>query len=162
MDRQEAVQKLAKVARISVAHAEDLYDSFVPKPVIPYYIADYIEEVKSKGDYTVVGAVNEAPDGRVRDWLFLERVNVFATAWVNGYIVEKEPGYTVRLKGLTSKRSYLNYLIEDDRWYLNDEVSSVAARTQHTRKELEEGGFGEVFDNPMFEVAEVEDEQSNQ
>ena len=162
MDRQEAVQKLAKVARISVAHAEDLYDTVVPKPVIPYYIADYIEEVKSKGDYTVVGAVNEAPDGRVRDWLFLERVNVFATAWVNGYIVEKEPGYTVRLKGLTSKRSYLNYLIEDDRWYLNDEVSSVAARTQHTRKELEEGGFGEVFDNPMFEVAEVEDEQSNQ
>lgn len=30
MDRQEAVQKLAKVARISVAYAEDLYDSFVP------------------------------------------------------------------------------------------------------------------------------------
>ena len=156
MDRNEAVQKLAKVARISVAHAEDLYDTVVPKPVIPYYIADYIEEVKNKGDYTVVGAVNEAPDGRVGDWLFLERVNIFAQAWVNGYIVEEEPRYTVRLKGLTSKRSYLNYLIEDDRWYLNDEVSSVAARTHHTRKELEQGGFGEVFDNPMFEVKEVE------
>lgn len=67
MDRQEAVQKIVKVARISVAHAEDLYDTVVPKPVIPYYIADYIEEVKNKGDYTVVGAVNEAPDGRVGD-----------------------------------------------------------------------------------------------
>lgn len=158
MDRQEAVQKIVKVARISVAHAEDLYDTVVPKPVIPYYIADYIEEVKNKGDYTVVGAVNEAPDGRVGDWLFLEKVNVFAQAWVNGYIVEGEPRYTVRLKGLTSKRSYLNYLIDDDRWYLNDEVSSVAARIHHTRKELEQGGFGEVFDNPMFEVKEVTDE----
>ena len=35
MNKDEAVQKLSKVARISVAYAEDLYDSFVPKPVIP-------------------------------------------------------------------------------------------------------------------------------
>ena len=48
MNKDEAVHKLSKVARISVAHAEDLYDTVVPKPVIPYYIADYIEEVKSK------------------------------------------------------------------------------------------------------------------
>lgn len=80
MTRQEAIQTLSRVCKISVSYAEDLYDSFFPKPVIPYYIADYIEEVKSKGDYTVVGAVNEAPDGRVRDWLFLERVNIFAQA----------------------------------------------------------------------------------
>lgn len=71
MTKNEAVQKLSKVARISEAYAEDLYDSFFPKPVIPWYIADYLEKVKSEGDLTVVGAVNEAPDGRVRDWLFL-------------------------------------------------------------------------------------------
>lgn len=41
MDRNEAVQKLAKVARISVAYAEDLYDSFFPKPVVPQYVADW-------------------------------------------------------------------------------------------------------------------------
>ena len=60
MDRQEAIQTLSKVGKISVSYAEDLYDSFVPKPVIPYYIAGYIEEVKKQGDYTVVGAVNKA------------------------------------------------------------------------------------------------------
>lgn len=43
MDRQEAVQKLAKVARISVAYAEDLYDSFFEKPVVPQYVADWYE-----------------------------------------------------------------------------------------------------------------------
>lgn len=36
MTKDEAVQKLSKVARISVAYAEDLYDSIVPKPVIPW------------------------------------------------------------------------------------------------------------------------------
>ena len=48
MDRNEAVQKLAKVARISVAYAEDLYDSFFPKPVVPQYVADWYEG--DKGD----------------------------------------------------------------------------------------------------------------
>ena len=146
MDRQEAVQKLAKVARISVAYAEDLYDSFVPRPVIPYYIADYIEEVKNKGDLTVVGAVNEAPDGRVGDWLFLERVNTFAQAWVNGYIVEGEPRYTVMIK---ATKQYL----------CNDETRphfSPGFKTDFRKRDLEELGFGWVFDCPGVEVKEVE------
>lgn len=47
MTRQEVVQKLAKVARISVAYAEDLYDSFFPKPVVPQYVVDwYMETIK--------------------------------------------------------------------------------------------------------------------
>ena len=157
MDRNEAVQKLAKVANISVAHAEDLYDTVVPKPVIPYYIADYIEEVKSKGDYTVVGAVNEAPDGRVGDWLFLERVNIFAQAWVNGYTVKGEPRYTVKIKGINDEYTFLNYNTRLNIWSFNDDNETDVARVAHTRKELEEGRFGEVFDNPMFEVKEVDD-----
>ena len=158
MDRNEAVQKLAKVARISVAYAEDLYDSFVPKPVIPCYIADYIEEVKSKGDYTVVGAVNEAPDGRVRDWLFLERVNVFAQAWVNGYIVEGEPRYTVKIKGVADDYSFLNYDKFSKYWFIHEGVKeTIRHRTAHTRKELEEGGFDWVFNCPGVEVKEVDD-----
>ena len=28
---------------------------------------------------------------------------------------------------------------------------------KHTRKELEEAGFGEVFNSPLFEVEEVEE-----
>lgn len=155
MDRNEAIHKLAKEALISLAHAEDLYDSFVPKPVVPYYIADYIEEVKKQGDYTVVGAVNEAPDGRVRDWLFLERVNTFAQAWVNGYIVEGEPKYTVRLKGRSGQ--YLG------KYYLNnEELIPQFTRTQasegsvFTRTELESSGFDWVFNCPGVEVKEVE------
>ena len=166
MNRNEAVQKLAKVARISVAYAENLYDSFFPKPVVPQYVADWYEEHKGSYDYNLWGYLtsweyHKDKDKDFKEWVSEDKNQPMITL-VNmhqfGYEVEKEPRYTVRLKGLTSKRSYLNYLIEDDRWYLNDEVSSVAARTHHTRKELEQGGFGEVFDNPMFEVTEVEDE----
>lgn len=154
--RNEAVQKLATVGRLSIAHAEDLYDSFVPKPVIPYYIADYIEEVKKQGDYTVVGAVNEAPDGRVGDWLILERVNIFAQAWVNGYKVEGEPKYTVEFKGIDDNYKFLNYGTSFKDWTFDDGKGAKGVRVAHTRKELEEAGFGWVFSCEGVEVKEVE------
>lgn len=157
MDKNEAVQKLAKVARISVAYAEDLYDSFFPKPVIPYYIADYIEEVKKQGDYTVVGAVNEAPDGRVGDWLILERVDIFAQAWVNGYKVEGEPKYTVKIKGVDGYNKYLNRDTKTQKWLFASKTELERFRAHHTRKELEEADFGWVFDCPGVEVKEVDD-----
>lgn len=156
MDRQEAIQTLSKVGKISVSYAEDLYDSFVPKPVIPYYIADYIEEVKKQGDYTVVGAVNEAPDGRVGDWLILERVNIFAQAWVNGYKVEGEPKYTVEFKGIDDNYKFLNYGTSFKDWTFDDGKGAKGVRVAHTRKELEEADFGWVFDCPGVEVKEVE------
>lgn len=158
MDRQEAIQTLSKVGKISVSYAEDLYDSFLPKPVIPYYIADYLEKVKSEGDLTVVGAVNEAPDGEVSDWLILENVNTFAKAWVNGYEVEKEKRYTVKTKAVLGQ--YLG------RYYLNNEELTPQFTRTHfigneerptfTRKELESNGFGWVFDCEGIEIEEVE------
>lgn len=156
MDRSEAVQKLSKVAHISVAYAEDLYDSFLPKPVIPWYIADYLEKVKSEGDLTVVGAVNEAPDGRVRDWLFLERVNTFAQAWFNGYEVEKEKRYRVDFKGFASNFRVLKYNLQFKKWFTGNDSKYDYTRMYHTRKELESNGFGWVFSCEGIEVEEVE------
>ena len=169
MDRNEAVKKLATVGKISMSYAEDLYDTFFEKPVIPQFVADWIKYCKFTNvnlgralfisDIDFYNYESQEDCSKLKEFLGTEtNQETFARAWTLGYEVESESRYTVRLKGLTSKRSYLNYLIEDDRWYLNDEVSSVAARTHHTRGELEKGGFGEVFDNPMFEVKEVTDE----
>ena len=47
MTRNEAVQKLATAGRLSIAHAEDLYDSFFPKPVVSQVVADWYEEHKN-------------------------------------------------------------------------------------------------------------------
>lgn len=147
MDRQEAVQRLSKGGRLSIAHAEDLYDSIVPKPVIPRYIAEYLEKVKSEGELTVVGAVNESPDGRVGDWLILERVNTFAQAWFNGYEVEKEARYRVKIKGTGQ------YLTNDDNWpHFN-----LNFKTDLTKAEIELFGLGWVFNCEGIEVTEVEE-----
>ena len=158
MDKNEAVKKLATAGRLSMSYAEDLYDSFFPKPVIPWYIADYLEKVKSEGDLTVVGAVNEAPEGRVGDWLILERVNIFAQAWVNGYIVEGEPRYTVEFKGIDDNYKFLNYGTSFKDWTFDDGKCANGVRVAHTRKELEDANFGWVFDCPGVEVKEVTDE----
>lgn len=157
MTKDEAVQKISKIARISVACAEDLYDSFFPKPVIPYYIADYLEKVKSEGDLTVVGAVNEAPEGRIGDWLILEKVNIFAQAWVDGYKVEGEPKYTVEFKGIDDNYKFLNYGTSFKEWTFDDGEGAKGVRVAHTRKELEDAGFGWVFDCQGVEVKEVDE-----
>ena len=156
MTKDEAVQKLATAGRLSIAHAEDLYDSIFPKPVIPYYIADYLEKVKSEGDLTVVGAVNEAPEGEVSDWLILENVNTFAKAWVNGYEVEKEPKYIVEFKGIDDNYKFLNYGTSFKDWTFDDGKGAKGVRVAHTRKELEDADFGWVFDCEGVEVKEVE------
>lgn len=124
------------------------------KPVIPQYIADWIEKSKSEGDLTVVGAVNEAPDGEVSDWLILENVNTFAKAWVNGYEVKEETEYKVKMKS-GSYNGCPQTLCNDGKetfW-----SSSIGYRkTKFTRKELEANGFGWVFSCEGIEIKEVE------
>ena len=150
MNKDEAVQKLATAGRLSIAHAEDLYDSFLRTSSNLVYF---------KMSMRLRMATLLTRQTSFWHWLMSKDIDALTTL-VNmhqfGYEVEKEPRYTVRIKGITSKRNCLNYFVEDGKWYINDEVGSVAVRTQHTRKELEQGGFGEVFDNPMFEVEEVE------
>ena len=45
MTKDEAVQKLATVGHLSIAHAEDLYDSFFEKPVVPQCVAKWYEGI---------------------------------------------------------------------------------------------------------------------
>ncbi|AAC79535.1 ORF19 [Streptococcus phage 01205] len=155
MTKDEAVKKIAREGYISIEHAEELYDEIIPKPVVPKYVADYIEKVKSDGTFSVVGAILEAPDGDVQDWLFAESVDTFVQAWVNGYNVEKEPRYKVTFKGLNiNKHLCCNWTREN--WYLWCEKESNTRYTSHTRKELEEADFGWVFDCEGIEIEEVE------
>lgn len=105
----------------------------------------------------MVGAVNEAPDGRVADWLILERVNIFAQAWVNGYIVEGEPRYTVEFKGIDDNYKFLNYGTSFKDWAFDDGEGAKGVRVAHTRKELEDANFGWVFSCEGVEVKGVDE-----
>lgn len=71
-----------------------------------------------------------------------------------GYEVEKEKRYIVKMKNLKALFCYLAHSNHDDYWSLTCSKMNGFS-TNHTRKELEDAGFGEVFNSPLFEVEEV-------
>ena len=164
MDRQEAIQMLSKVGKISVSYAEDLYDSFFPKPVVPQSGADWYEKNKGSLDESIWEYLVNWDDGSWSDfkqWMYpCDSSNAIQTL-INmhqfGYEVEKEKRYTVTIKAVLGQHL--------GRYYLNEELTPQFSRAQFTvngerptftRKELEANGFGWVFDCPGVEVKEVE------
>lgn len=163
MDRKEAVQKLSTVGRLSIAHAEDLYDSFFEKPVVPQYVADWYEEHKNRLDYDLWEYLVDwgyQKDSDFKKWMArdgkAEPVITLVNMYQFGYEVEKEPRYTVRIKGVDGYTTHLNENLDNKEWFFasNDEIKGY--RTKHTRKELEENGFGWVFSCEGIEIKEVE------
>lgn len=162
MNRNEAIQTLSKVGKISVSYAEDLYDSFVPKPIVPQFVADWYED--NNGD------LNDALFIMVRLWdeksrnsdfyrWFRKDKEAFQTL-VNmhqfGYEVEEGKHYTVRIKGVDGYTTHLNQNLDNQVWFFASNEKIKGFRVEHTRKELEESGFGWVFSCEGVEVKEVE------
>lgn len=73
-----------------------------------------------------------------------------------GYEVEEEKKYYVRFKWIESAYSYLTLIKHLSAWTLNNITLDKKFRTAHTRKELEEAGFGWVFNCEGIEIEEVE------
>lgn len=163
MNKDEAVQKLSKVARISVAYAEDLYDSVFPKPVVPQYVADWYEEHKNNLNSEIYYLIryweDEERNSDFYKW-FDDTKNEAIKTLVNmhqfGYEVEKEKRYRVKMKGITISTRYLKYNTRSANWFLSGHEEAFPYRTCHTRKELEDADFGWVFDCPGVEAKEVE------
>lgn len=168
MDRQEAIQTLSKVGKISVLYAEDLYDSFFEKPVVPQCVADWYEGHKDEFEINLFQTICEVSNGQTVDltiefrrWLVsvdIDALTILVNMHQFGYEVEKEKRYTVVIKAVLGQ--YLG------RYYLNnEELTPQFSRTQFTvdeerptftRKELEDAGFGWVFDCEGIEIEEVE------
>lgn len=150
MNKDEAVQRLATVVGFSIAQAEDLYDSFFPKPVVKQYVADWYEENKEDFDYNLwdyLTSWEQQKGDDFKEWI--NNNNTFQTL-VNmhqfGYEVEKETKYRVKIKA-SGQHLY------------NDGANILFYLTykgSFTRKELENANFGWVFDCPGMEVKEVE------
>ena len=124
------------------------------KPVIPQVVADWIEVAKSV--YSLSGCMTYGSPG-VNKWLENEdNQRTFALAWFDGYEVEKEKRYLVKVKGVCGNHETLNCEKHSKKWLFSDREENSLYKTKHTRKELEEAGFGWVFDCPGVEIEEVE------
>lgn len=127
------------------------------KPVVPQFVADWIEESRLKGWDLLASMcfVLNAKNKKTTKWFYLgENKNIFALAWINGYTVEKEKRYSVKIKG-EIEENLLVYGSGINRYFFARTYDS-SKRNEHTRKELEKAGFGWVFDCEGIELEEVE------
>ena len=130
------------------------------KPVILQFVADWIKYCKNTG-VTLVRALmveeidlynyaNQKDSEKLKAFLRVKKnQELFARAWLDGYTVEKEKRYRVSLKnGQPLLKAYSGEAL-----YFSQDIAIENYKV--TRKELEDSGFGEVFDSPLFEVEEV-------
>ena len=138
------------------------------KVKIPEFVADWIKYCK-KNNFTLFGCldpesgfeslVNETFEGDIRKcirWCRKES-NIFARAWLDGYEVEQEKRYLVKMKGVAGYCRYLNKALSSGEYFFASGNEVGGYKTKHTRKELENSGFGWVFNCPGIEVKEVKE-----
>lgn len=174
MNKQELIEKYEYLnhdcfRRVDTSEVlKDLKQLDEPEKVtIPQSVVDWIEHFKkcsgtlygSTAPYSYYGrAITDGFEGDVIEVLRWIRDNseVYARAWLDGYEVEKEPKYIVKMKRMHKNCAVLKKNKDGGYWYLSDTYPYSSTVNFHTRKELEEAGFGEVFNSPLFEVQEVE------
>ena len=173
MNNQELIKKYEKLEGVCtdpgaeiarLIFLEDLRELDEPQKVtVPQIVADYIEYAKDC-DWDLIDAMKgigyEDCDDLLK-WFYKDKnQETFARAWLDGYEVEKEKRYLVKMKGIEGHNSYLKYNKNLTHWYFGSLFiynNDVDTRTYHTRKELEEAGFGWVFDCEGIEIEEVEE-----
>lgn len=130
------------------------------KPVIPQFVADWIEVCKEHLTSSLYLAMTPSflklNNQGIELTLWIKKnEETFARAWLDGYTVEKEKRYLVKMKGMSEENTYLTFRFGHT-WMLSNFEECEEFRLHHTRKQLEEAGFGWVFDCPGIEIEEVE------
>lgn len=64
---------------------------------IPMFVADFITEQK-KQVYTLSESIDANMSDRVAEW-YWDNSELFARAWLDGYTLEKEKQYLVKIRG---------------------------------------------------------------
>ena len=181
MNKQELIALYERVGNfVEAVKVKDVIDKLKQldepqKPVIPQYVADWITKAKTEGlkrknslgSYEELFPSDSAYSamfsifikgfaiGEVRNWV-AENTDTFALAQINGYEVEKEKRYLVKVKGVNDYGCYLNKGLLSKEYFWESKAEIGWCRTKHTRKQLEDDDFGWVFDCPGIEIEEVE------
>ena len=166
MNKQELIKHFEDMPYVSVSQMGK--KSFIDmiekldepqKVTIPQFVADYIESEKDS-ECGLLGSMKDVPyedNAELRKWFYKGgNVEVFARAWLDGYEVDKENRYRVKMKGMDKDFTMLKLDEIKGGWYLGSDTEFSYTKNTHTRKELEQAGFGWVFDCPGVEIEEVE------
>ena len=162
MNKQELIEKYKELANSSFDIAaivvcqlvlKDLEQLDEPqKVVVPQFVADWIAEQKKLG-HTLSYSIDASMSDRVAEW-YWDNSELFALAWIFGCEVEKEKRYWISMSKTRNYKNHAQILCEkDEKIFWCGEWHRF--RTKFTRKELEDAGFGWVFDCPGIEIEEV-------
>lgn len=123
------------------------------KVKVPQFVAEFITEQK-KWLSKLSESIDISMSDRVAEW-YWDNSETFARAWLDGYEVEEEKRYFVKIKNVYHGDLGHAAPFEQFSFYTKERNHS-GIRYEFTRKELEEAGFGWVFDCPGIEIEEVE------
>lgn len=168
MNKQEVLKKLEGISKTGCTRwvvydeAKELIEQIdePEKPVVPQFVAEHIEYHKNTN--SPMGDIfnrHFIDDKRVEVWL-LEALNAYdnlGKAWLFGYEVEKEPIYVIKSKNTTNKYGKQQRLCHSSKkgnYFWCGEFSKF--KHKFTHEELEQAGFGWVFDCDGVEVREIE------
>lgn len=116
----------------------------IEKPVIPKFVADFIEVRKGTDAYSLKYILRVAVErceqeeyAKAYDWISAND-ETFARAWLDGFTVEEEQKYEVRCKGELLLTYYTNIgeVVSMNRW--DNHLSKKAGRDWKLRHELTE------------------------
>ncbi|MGT2814864.1 DUF1642 domain-containing protein [Streptococcus intermedius] len=166
MDRQDLKEGQEVYVKGRVIHTGDHLDivldkgSFIEnaiilhheKPVIPQFVADWIEEGKKTCRDVQDLFEFDFNSEEVKRWfLNYKPFDLIARAWLDGYEVEKEKRYKIYIKStgqaLFNDKGSLRFMYK---------VHADNTGFLFTKSELEEASLGWVFDCEGVEVQEVE------
>ncbi|HFT6215716.1 TPA: DUF1642 domain-containing protein, partial [Listeria monocytogenes] len=135
-----------------------------PLPVIPQFVADAIDTFKDEGDSLAVAIDYEACtdecvrdmslDSKVRGWLWeTSNQELFARAWLDGYEVEQELLYYIKV--IDSDDGYVNLNLETGEYITASKGNFDDFKTKFTEKEIKKlDGRYWAFKVPVEEVVE--------
>lgn len=168
MNKQELIEKYEKLEGVCkdpgaeiarLIFLEDLRELDEPQKVtVPQFVADWIEKADKKLSLRDLMS-NSYTSFEVNGWLgeldedgAFKNQETFARAVLDGYEVEKEKQYEAILCNGQSLKTV--YRQGGDRLDFEKVYGDLE---KFTRKQLEDAGFGWMFDCPGIEVREVEE-----
>ena len=172
MNKQELIKRIDKlpcfegpIACTVTVNRKWLLDSIKQldqpqKAKIPKFVAECIEYAQASDwdlEDVFQSIANELDTSEISVWFYSksENMDTLASAWLYGYEVEQEKRYLVEMKRIAGYGRYLNKTLSSGEYFFASENEVDGYKTKHTKKELENSGFGWVFNCPGVEVKEV-------
>ncbi|HEM5299102.1 MULTISPECIES: DUF1642 domain-containing protein [Streptococcus] len=161
MNKQEAIKRIEAMSfrdktfkEIKAGVAKIISQIDQPQKVeVPAFIDSYIRYAKAEGMSLFIAMDNA--QNKESEWI-IKNEDIFTRAWLFGYQVEKERLYTVEVPSITDGMNMLHH--SDNDWYFDEDINNSTSGDSryHTKFDIEQAGFGWVFNCSGVKVVEVE------